>query len=1408
MQQNQESLSLASRPDPDDIVILELLRSKSDFFLQAWQTIMDDRSHHLTSDTLQIFASFCLTCYLFTECIPNDLSQKVQDLLRNCQTLWNAMCEFMTSQEATFVQASLEVFSPFLADTASYDNQSIIWKSLSALLPPYSEILEKLRGSHQAGDTVPEDQMDLDDHLTSKGDHISIDQTLLALNRGSTPLIQDTTTFQRCLTVQIAFLLRMHKHDESMGAVAHSATIQYLAGLNEADLLSAQSIMPEIYHRCSTMGPDALLDILEDIGEKCLYSYEMERCEGAHIICIQMMAAFTSSWSGSRDHTLSESAMDMYSWFMDVLVARKRASPRVYIELSRLFQSVQSSNPSYGRSQSLASPRTSLFTILREGDIQVKFSVAEFIPGLFDQFSLEDHDTIFDDVLKSLPRDPDWIEGIALRLFVLSLLASKWHTLLRRSIYHLYQTSAHVSLSMGYAKKCMSSVSEALGLQNERQLFQLFASQILFTWTETQSVMSMPYTIFGYASLKQMLIDVKDEIIGQIMMRGKDSELEELASYIEEPALDILKSSFHKAEAYSISTDISTPPDQRSQPKGVEVRIGKLLGSSEYMTQIEGQFPQIVANFFKSVGHYDQIERAYSKLPAFRYSLDINSQIASKCSNSVTLPPNQQPSFRARYLLDELDFLCKRTGYEVDSMWTPTLASFVCRSLLETIHPALGSLHTCSVVRKIRILVCLAGPVMLQDYPLEMILHALRPLLNDWYCCEDVLAIFWYLVDAGTPYLKEAQAFMAGICIATFVTLRRALVSREMISPDGQVKGAFENIPKFHKWLCDFVQNCDSSNIEENMTTPFSLLLQLAQDYSVSSGSSKASVEKILVLELLKDQDSVRPLLTKSLCDLVLSLVCPEFENSFGKDESSSSINPNSDTHIVPLWNSLDKLDGGSAYRLWAARLIGRSFASSGKINDSLIREQDGLLFDSLLVHDSEDLFSNSKMKILHILCEKLPMDDHIEAGLIEHTLQTILNQIVDVPDLQSCAEIIPESLVKAFIWNPYICPRTELSALEIERCSNPTLTASGLSVEEWARNVSLYLSTAASEDPVIGSLRKILNVVPGLAVQLLPYVVHDVLLAENDKNGPIRKLVSECFQLVLREINGGTKLHAQGVINCVLYLRTQPVPQETAITERDMWLDIDFGDASSAAHQCGLQKTSLLFLEIQASRVVAVSRRSSVAKYEPPAELIHAVFTNIDDPDLFYGIQQSSSLANVMERLEYEGSGFKNLLFQSAQYDSEIQNSDSPDAFSVLRALNSTNLQGIANTMMSASGNAKEISTSFDSMLQAATSLQQWNVPVSPLDTSPSTTVYRAFQSLNTSGSLPEATKCIESCLLSTVNTLVGPRRSAIQIREKMRTLGIVTEISDVVLSTSAQEVEDEWERMMARGNWLKTER
>lgn len=1396
----------STQRDPNDLVILDLLQAKSEYFLQTWRSLSEDRSRHITPDIVQILTSFCMTVALYTACLSEKPDPRLQILQSNSHSLWEGICSLSASRESAFIFSSLLLFPVFLPLDSSFSKPTTVaHQALYGLVAPLTQILEGNRRSHK--DTlsvINEESMDPDDPFSASTDQIEEVSNIMSANRNDLPLFQDSASFQRYMTIffsifQMAYASLFQPQELLGETLGH-----YLSSLDEVDLLGAHELLPYVYKSCAEMDRNSLLGLLEDLGEKCLQSYELERCENSHLICIRMMDSLATSWTSGIQDSLNDSAADIYTWFTEVFLKKGRASSSVLISFAELLGDILRLNPAYSSVPSSPSPRTTLFKIVEDGDVLVKFNAGKLFPQLLGQFPLKDHDAIFSDVLGCLPTDPGWEEGIAVRLYLLAQLASKWHTLLRRSIYHIFETPAHLSHSLWYAEKCLRYVSDALGLQDAKEIFRLFSSQIIYTWTEEQSVTSMPFSIFGYTKLNDMLCDAQDEIVGQIMMRASDQDAADFSRTMQRPLSELLTGSFHKAEAYAISRDISTPPGQGSQPKGVENRLKKILGSGKFMTLVEAHFPQIIATFFGSLDLYEQVEKAFSRRESFQSALTTYRHISCKGpARTLVLPANQQPAFRARYLIDELEFLCKRTGYELETIWTPTLACYVCRTLLESIHSALGSLHACSVLRKIKVLVCIAGPVMLSDYPLEMLLHALQPFLVDAYCAEDALAIFQYLLEAGNAYLVEQPGLLADIAVSTSLLLRNFLASPPTsIRQEGQFQTVAGNLQTFYREFEEYLNAYTSPVLDEESSQTFRRLTACLKTVVQQEPSSNGVTESDLLLEVFKDRTSKSRLLSKPISDRLISMLCtteaPGYHlAAFERDEDAIC-------NATTVCQTLRDFEPAPEYRSWAARVIGRAFAVTGHISDTLTREQDLTLVCPSWPQANIDTFCRSKANILQILCNLLLSSGR--TGTVERTLQLIVSSLTNFPGFELCADEIPPSLMKALTWSPYQCPRVSLSTLEAKERDSVQGWALNLSFSIWSRNIGLFLSKTATEDPVLGPLDSVLYLIPGLAAQLLPYILHDALLAEFRGEVSIRESVSQTFNEALQDDEDHTIPHARLVISCILYLRNQPRPEEQTIVERETWLDIDYAVASSAASRCRLPKAALMFLEIHASRSTSGSRRSSVAKFEPPAGLLHDIFKSIDDPDFFYGIPKSSSLESIMETLEHESSGFKNLLFQSAQYDSEVQMTGSGSTYGVLQALNSTNLQGIANSMLGALGNSSDATVPYGSVLKAATNLRQWDIPVSTLSSSPSTTIFRAFQSLNTSSTLIDIRSSIDEGFANSLALVDSDRRSETSLRTAMRTLGILTEIEEVLNSKSTEGLSETWKRISGRTSWLQT--
>nr|KMM71923.1 hypothetical protein CPAG_08223 [Coccidioides posadasii RMSCC 3488] len=1394
----------STRSNPNDIIVLDLLQTRLDSFSQAWTQLFADKSSHITAETIQTLVSLCVITNSFVESISSQ-SFRSQTLKRATDALWKSLCEHL-SQDAASLQYCLDVLAPLILSLEPpFDRKSIIFKAVSTMSPELLPLLNRRRELERGGANLSDDGMDLDGPFLSRESISAEFEIISKLNRedDATPIFEDLDSIRIASTVQLSLIegyISTEDQVDVSGLISN-----YIETWDEADILVGWTYLANFVSSLPYISRSEACALIEFFGEQCLGSYALERCEASICACIKLMTCLAELWTTDESDDLHESASDIYTWFVDVLIGKGIGTSKALIRLSELLRHVLNANPAFLRGNQWPSPRTSLFKILRDGDSIVKFHVSDLIPGIFGGFVLKEHDAIFDDILESLPRDREWVEGIALRLFILAKLASKWHTLLRRSIYHIFETPGQVPSSTSYAKECLQNVSKALGLVNARELFKLFSSQIIYTWIETQSLTQLPFGVFGYDSLRDLLVDVQDEVIAQVVMRVKEQDMDEISTCLKLSPQDLLSKSFYRAEAYSIARDISMPPSQDPKLRGSESGMKKLLGPDKFLSLVEKHFPEIVAVIFRSMDQTEQIERAFAKRPFFQPALERLKNICERSSSSAILPIGQQPSFRARYLIDELEFLCRRTGYDLETMWTPALVSFVARELIESIHPALGSLHACSVIRKLRALVCIAGSIVLANYPLELLLHCLGPFLTDFQCSADAIGVFWYLIDEGRRYLSFSPSFLTGLAVSTLASLRGFLASRpESTTQETHFRATMSNAQVFHRWLSEFLDDYQAHDLKDDEQRSLKKIIKSSQDICLAGNASKGTHEGELMVELLQGKVSGRNLLSSAASDLAFTQLCHKFQRPetfrddiLGEDQVAFS-------NTVALWSSLENKALGSGYRLWVARALGRSYAATGIVSELLLREQRVAFPNDPTKNDSV----NSKMLIIRALCDSLLSNDRQMVGLAERTLQLIMQKSSKATGIDGYEQAIPESLTEALFWYPYHCPDLTLKEPEKSSVDPNIYWNASVSVLEFAKSFSLALSLKAPGDPVVGVLQPILFAIPSLAVQLVPYILHEVLSLENH-NKKIRQAVSAAFREALHKVQETTLPHVRLIIYCILYLRYQPFPRESTMDERDNWLEIDFMEAAHAATKCRMYKTALLFVEIHFSHIALAARRSSAIKVAEPTELLHSIYSNIDDPDMFYGIRQEASIDSVLGKLSYESSGLKNLAFQSANYDTDMKldlTTDEKSALGIVKALNSTSLQGIANVMFHSPEIRVKRPEAFDNMISTALYLQQWDVPI-PNTASPTGNLFKALQALNTFEEKAQIMRTLDECFLDMLSRLSEQNQSLSSLKDTMRALGILSEVDEIISSESCTQVQETWERILSRSSWLKFE-
>ena len=1266
---------------------------------------------------------------------------------------------------------------------------------------------------------IEQDAMDLDSEFESQITTNREKNNVLANTHYEVDASTNVIAFRACIAAKICFLSSMKESNDPASTVtsrAISSTIDYLTSLQAGDFLVCRVFLRELLDSGITVAEDDANTLLMYLGKVIIHPYDLERSEVSMGVCLDVMTSLAEIWMNGEDSEVASVGAQLYKWFISVALKKGISSPHVHTRISDLLQKVIRIRPEYARSLSLASARTCLFEVLAQGNVAVKFHIGNNIADIFGLFVLKEHENILEDVIESLPSDPSWIEGIALRLFVLSHLAASWSTLLRRCVYAIFEAPNAVPDSAGYAMTCMKHITSSLKLQCPQDLFKLFVSQILYTWLDYQPLRSIPYAVFGYASLAELLHDVQDEVVGHVVMRGKEDEAAQLADDLGASFEKLLETSFSRAAAYCIGRDFAMPTSTSTRPAKTETYLRNALGKERYASSITVHFAKILAHFYNTIDPDGHIEKGFQKRTSCATAYSAYQNIVSMVPAHKVLPPGLQPTVKARYLLDEIECLCRRTIYDAESLWSPELYVYVFREMINTIHPELGSLSACVVLRRIRIMICMAEATALEGYPLEMTLHSLRPFLTDGQCSEEAIAIVQYLLDYGASYLEKAPSFLAGYAVSTLISMKSFFEStQDSTTQESQFKATMSRAQAFHAGFVDALERYTSPHLTEESAKCFKRLVRTSSHVQNGGNARVGTHESELLLELLEDQRSGRNLLDRSSQDAILKFLCTPFEvpsdfreDILGSDEQAVRYAP-------VVWKICQRPGTSPEYLLWGGRVLGRAYVSKGLADWEAAFEANAkpeLDPESLQGTSS---YSYSRFNLLRLLCIVLMRDQSAEVGMAETTLRSIVNGTFDTDDYLDCERFLPQSLTQSLLWKQYRLPTINLTDSEPSNLQDSVALKEYQEGSEWILQLAVALAYSADGDAFLSELPQAVQHLNDLAEDAFPYILHLVLLREAGGLETTKRIMSQAcrqlFQKCLSNQTDGTFIYRTRVLlKAILYLRTQALPNETTEADRAQWLDLDYQQAAAVALRCSMYKTALLFVEIDYSAAAKPSRRrSSAIKYQEPSELLLDIYQNIDEQDAFYGVQQPSSLSSMMARLEYEHAGFKSLSFRGAHYDGQIRHSTGGeyiDEESMVRALDSLDLNGLSQSVLHKVTSTG--SNAIDSVLRTARKLEQWDISVPASHTSSASTIFRVFQGINNAVDSESLRILLNTGFSDSFRQLLSGEGAKSSVHAMLGSLAILTEADEVFSSKRSEQLYEALGRFQDREIWMHSEK
>lgn len=1168
--------------------------------------------------------------------------------------------------------------------------------------------------------------------------------------------------------------------------------INFLIKLPIDKFLAVRPVLRMLLNSAYCLTSNAIQDLFLHIEDNVLFEcYTFERSDSAAGLCTDLLKATMHTWTDLDSGVLATDGADLYKWILKISI---HSPPAIQSGVADLLLELLRTKADYVPDETSRSVRTELFEILREGDVVVQHHIGNHIHSVFSLFVAERHDLVFEDVLKSLPQNIEHIEGMLVRLFVLSQIASHWRNLIRQCLYRIVETTNAVSKVAKYAESCVKDIAKSVYVEEPKNLFRLYGPQMIYTWLKSQPLRTLPWGVFGYQDFRRMVQDIPSEIVAQLIVTGDVEELNNISAQLDTTTESLVQSSFAQAAAYAIATDTGEIVSMRP----CESRLHKILGKAQFATLLASSTSLILGNIFLHLEGEDNFARVLQKRPDYAAAALIYKEICAAGQSRQQLTPGLQPAFQCKCFLVIIDRLCRRLSLRVEELWTCTTTFTVVRMLLDDIQPAYGPHHNRRVVLRIRLLLSLAGVAALDGYVLELLLRSLRPLVADAVCAEDVFGCLHHLFQGGKQYLAGSPSVLAGIGVATMLTLKNLLQTPPAsTTQDLQYREMQSQGSRLYAWLGRFLQTVTPTSKDRSAHLRLQLYTSAVQTATPIGNAESGTPESALLMLLLEDLRPSCRFLDGPSHVLCFLLLCKRFDapsswqsDVLGNDRIAAE---NRDA----LWTTCQYSGLSHHYTVWALHALGRAYSYNTMLPRSILPEWDVSQITVRRVDNS----STSMTAIVHHVLDLLRNEDLDVVRGAESYLRNALYPRHDESIHSNIANYLPQELLKLFSSKTTLVPMVPTTTSKDCSMSEAFHTISSADVATWACAIVRTLCHHAVNKTVFLPVLYLLERNQSTGPTIFRYVVHLLLLSEWKNSSNIRHYFSVCVQQCLTARETSTVAHLRLLLDTVLYLRAQTIPGETTVADRNYWLELDWLGIADAAHHCGMSKASLLFAELMPARVE--SKRTSASTPVARNNLLLSIYRDLDEPDSFYGVDREASLDAVAEQLSFEGSGTKQLLFRGAKADSLLRSNQKADdecLGELIHALANVDMNSIIQHITSSRDDALRTELARDSIYNSAIKLQQWNLPVSTHQNTLAGINYHALQAVSLATDRSTVNTALNKSCKSIYDLLKQTGTTSKASRALFASLGSLTEVSDMLALSGGEQLRETWRRHKSR--------
>jgi serine-protein kinase ATM len=1103
-------------------------------------------------------------------------------------------------------------------------------------------------------------------------------------------------------------------------------------------LLAGDQVSRTVFSTCGGESSSVAEALLETFKNDVASTYEWGGNEMTAFAAMALVSAFFSSAKTANPSNVPNLITQLYSWVVKVVIIRDISSVHARLRASQLLRQISKIDVQYGKdTKSETRVGTLLIKMMQHQDMRIQFSLADHIKSTFLCFSFADRIPVYRDIVDNLELDETNIEGFLLRAYTLMQLALTSDDIRRAAMVNLLELGNTESCIFA-VHACFRQIADRLYHGQLAELFSENSTQFVHSWIEfEQDIFQFPFQLFGFPNFESWGLSVQSDLISQLVNAGRW-----------EDAMNVFRQSDRFEDLLVrflpqiISYAYLRGSGESDGGGDVSDRCQAALGFDNYISVLRSRFASSLALIVEKFDDKSLSRESFESVGLSSAS-DIFSVInIQPLGPSYPDPP--EPAFNFRKVIAAIENLRQDLNISSQLLWSPPITIFVIRHLMDRGVCASDTTVALSFLRRIVLVLCIAGKTVYEGYTLEMLLFGLKDFITRDALCREAIQVIKYLFSISKPYAIAHPVRLR----QTVHVLLPAIWRLRSASSDSH---CYDVVRDTYSWLDNMVTN--GFQAHEDLLATTRLLQILSGNQEKQESSAGQIVEQVILedetlwsepklshfgLQLLSNVSQVflEPLAT--LRRLVTHFMTPNCTHIYSSEE-----------------------------KLWLGLALGRISRETPFCKPEYKSVQERMGDQS---HGDGSV--SSTVAVLREIF-RFMHSERRTSGLLEQALGALTSD-----SKLNSRNFGANQYVLKYLKSPYVPVGSPVRSWNFPPPSDVLVwTDFKQDFATWHKALACSI---AQHLPIqlFATLVPAIDASIGFCQAVFPYLV-DECRSQRPYDGSLAKI----FNTVLQASFDIDLEYSRLVIRTILFLRERP----SVILKNNgepLVHEISYLDAAHAAVACKMYKTGLMFLEIYEKKVSASS--------DPfPDEILSKIYRNIDDPDLTYALSQgvSRSWSQLLDvyQLHHDRGGVSGL--RRARLRAKIElgtnpTGDDDDLLAVADLVRQTGFPLNSVDILGGASHGNQEHTPTASVYKSAWRLGNWDLPPLMRSNNPDSLIYSVLYQLTQKSMSDEFFTVLHSAIIQLAdNVAIGP--SSPEITNAVSCLSMFTDLREL-FSTS----------------------